>query len=135
MGGEQITVVRAGRLVDVAAGEARSRQAIVVRGDRIAEVRPDDGTVPEGAREVDLSTHTVLPGLIDCHAHMVGEVESGHGYAGLVTRTGAHEAMSGVRNARTTPTMWVFVIAIGVESVPDSRTHSRPVSSPFPFSR
>ena len=102
MGGEQVTVIRAGRFVDVAAGEARSGQAIVVRGERIAEVRPDDGTVPEDAREIDLSRHTVLPGLIDCHAHMIGEVESGHGYAELVTRTGAQEAMSGVRNARTT---------------------------------
>jgi imidazolonepropionase-like amidohydrolase len=100
--GEPVTVVRAGRLVDVAAGEARAAQAIFVRGDRIAEMRPDDGSVPDGAHVIDLSAHTVLPGLIDCHAHMIGEVESGHGYAGLVMRTAAQEAMSGVRNARTT---------------------------------
>ena len=44
---------------------------------------------PAGRRRVvDLSAPTVLPGLIDCHAHMVGEVESGHGYASLVMRTG-----------------------------------------------
>ena len=52
--------------------------------------------------DVDLSNHTVLPGLIDCHAHLIGEVESGHGYAALVQRTGAQEALSGVRNARDT---------------------------------
>ena len=37
--------------------------------------------------------------------------------------------------SRTTPTECVFVSAIGVVSCPDSRTHSRPVSSPLPLSR
>jgi hypothetical protein len=37
--------------------------------------------------------------------------------------------------SRTTPTENVFVIPIGVVSRPDSRIHSSPVSSPFPFSR
>jgi hypothetical protein len=37
--------------------------------------------------------------------------------------------------SRTTPTLNVFVIPIGVVSSPDSRTHSSPVSSPFPFNR
>ena len=34
------------------------------------------------------------------HAHMIGEMEDGQGYAALVMRTAAQEAMSGVRNAR-----------------------------------
>ena len=37
--------------------------------------------------------------------------------------------------SRTTPTLCVLVIATGVVSSPDSRTHSRPVSSPLPLSR
>ena len=37
--------------------------------------------------------------------------------------------------SRTTPTLCVFVMATGVVSWPDSRTHSRPVSSPLPLSR
>ena len=40
-----------------------------------------------------------------------------------------------IRASRTTPTLWVLVIATGEVSRPDSRTHSRPVSSPLPFSR
>lgn len=39
-----------------------------------------------------------------------------------------------IRASRTT-TLCVFVSAIGEVSNPDSRTHSNPVSSPFPFSR
>jgi imidazolonepropionase-like amidohydrolase len=44
----------------------------------------------------------VLPGLIDCHTHLIGDPDSGHGYAELLTRTGAQEVLSGVRNARDT---------------------------------
>ena len=99
---DHLTVIRAGRFVDVRAGEVRRAQVVQVRGDRVASVSPDEGWYPEGARVIDLSAHTVLPGLIDCHAHLVGEIDSGHGYASLVTRTGAQEALAGVRNARDT---------------------------------
>jgi hypothetical protein len=37
--------------------------------------------------------------------------------------------------SRTAPTLWVLVTQIGVVSVPDSRIHSEPVSSPLPLSR
>jgi imidazolonepropionase-like amidohydrolase len=93
-----VTRIRAGQLVDVVAGEVLRDQLLVVRGEHIESVGPDDGEPVD----VDLSNHTVLPGLIDCHAHLIGEVESGHGYAALVQRSGAQEALSGVRNARDT---------------------------------
>jgi imidazolonepropionase-like amidohydrolase len=92
--------IRAGRFIDVVAGEVRHAQLITIRGDRIESVEPESGTYPSGV--LDLSAYTVLPGLIDCHAHLIGEVESGHGYAALVQRSAAQEALSGVGNARDT---------------------------------
>ena len=92
------TRIRPGGLVDVVGGEVVRDRLLIVRGERIEAVGPDDGEPVD----LDLSDHTVLPGLIDCHAHLIGEIEGGHGYAALVQRTGAQEALSGVRNARDT---------------------------------
>jgi imidazolonepropionase-like amidohydrolase len=102
MAANDVTLIRAGRLLDVATGELRPAQLLVVRDERIESVESDRGSVPSGADVVDLTSYTVLPGLIDCHTHLVGEVESGRGYASLVQRTGAQEALTGVRNARDT---------------------------------
>jgi imidazolonepropionase-like amidohydrolase len=99
---EEVTVVRAGSLVDVEAGEALTDRVVVIRGDRVESVMPSTDAPADADNVVDLSGSTVLPGLIDCHAHMIGELESGHGYAALVMRTAAQEAFTGVRNARDT---------------------------------
>ncbi len=42
---------------------------IVVHDGRIVSVRPND-RIPQGAREVDLTKFTVMPGLIDMHVHI-----------------------------------------------------------------
>src|SRR4249920_1711343 len=99
---DALTVVRAGRLIDTEAGEVRTDQAVVIRGDRVEGLVPFGDVVPQAERTIDLTDHTVLPGLIDMHAHMVGNVEGSEGYAALVVRTPAQEALVGVRNARDT---------------------------------
>jgi imidazolonepropionase-like amidohydrolase len=95
------TVVRAGRLLDVVGGAVLRDRAVLVSDGAIVDVI-EASAAPEGAPLVDLSDHMVLPGLMDMHTHLAGEGDSGHGYAHLVTRTSAHEALAGVRNARAT---------------------------------
>ena len=100
-GGDQLTTtVRAGRLVDVVAGEVLQDQIITVRGDRVESVRPA-AAAPDPAA-IDLSSETVLPGLLDMHAHMIGMDEGSGTYADLVMRSAAEEAYSGVPHARDT---------------------------------
>ena len=95
------TLIHAGRLIDVDRQEVARDRVIVVEGDRIADV-VTEAPAETSSVTIDLSGYTVLPGLMDMHAHMVGEMETGLGYAALVMRTAAQEAMSGVRNARAT---------------------------------
>ncbi|MEP6477386.1 MAG: amidohydrolase family protein, partial [Actinomycetota bacterium] len=93
--------IRAGRLVDVVAGEIRRAQIVTVRGERIETVGPDQGSYPDG-QLLDLSAKTVLPGLMDMHAHLIGLGDGTGTYADLVMRSGAQEAFTGVANARDT---------------------------------
>jgi imidazolonepropionase-like amidohydrolase len=64
-----ITAVRAGRLVDPEAGTVSANQVILVRDGRILDVGPALA-IPAGARIIDLSKLTVLPGLVDAHNHL-----------------------------------------------------------------
>ncbi|MGH2596737.1 MAG: amidohydrolase family protein [Actinomycetota bacterium] len=99
--GDERVLIRAGRLVDVEREEVLTDRVIAVEGDRIVDVL-SEAPAETGSPTIDLSAYTVLPGLMDMHAHMIGEMETGLGYASLVMRTAAQEAMSGVRNARAT---------------------------------
>ena len=65
----QVIAIRAGRMFDSRAGTLLSNQVIVIRGDRISEVGAD-AAIPAGAQIVDLSSATVLPGMIDAHVHL-----------------------------------------------------------------
>ena len=72
--------VRAGKLLDVRSGKMLDDQVIVIRGGRIERVAPArEEKIPTGAKVVDLSQATVLPGLIDCHTHiMLADTDNSH---------------------------------------------------------
>ena len=63
--------IRAGRMFDPKSGRLLANQGVLIQGDRITEVGPADRvSIPSGARVIDLSQATVLPGLIDGHVHL-----------------------------------------------------------------
>ena len=96
-----VIAVRAGRLVDVERGEVRRDQLILIQGERITAIQPGSTRPPAGARLIDLSRYSVLPGLIDCHSHLIGDLTDADALLPL-QRSAAQEAFSGVRNARST---------------------------------
>jgi len=65
-----VIAIKAGRVIDVKGGIARENQTIIIEGDRIKAVG-SNLTIPDGARVIDLSHSTVLPGMIDCHTHLL----------------------------------------------------------------
>src|SRR5258708_35662124 len=68
--------IRAGRLFDPRTGTNLTNQVIVIQGDRITDAGPADRVkIPAGARVIDLSSATVLPGLIDRHVHLMHDPE------------------------------------------------------------
>lgn len=65
----QVTVMKAGRLVDPDKGVVLTDQVIVIRANKIEAVG-SGLAIPQNANVIDLSKMTVLPGLIDCHTHL-----------------------------------------------------------------
>jgi imidazolonepropionase-like amidohydrolase len=64
------TYIFAGRLIDVPGKAVRGLSTIVVDNGRIVSVENGQVAAPAGAQVIDLSTKTVLPGLIDSHVHL-----------------------------------------------------------------
>jgi imidazolonepropionase-like amidohydrolase len=96
-----VVYIRAGHLVDTVNGRVLSDQVILVEDDRIVRVAPSAALrIPADAAIIDLSGQTVLPGLIDMHAHLTGDHRF-HGYESLGVSL-PRETLYGVLNARKT---------------------------------
>jgi imidazolonepropionase-like amidohydrolase len=95
---EPAIAIRAGHLIDTLAGRATGAQIIVVRDGRIVDVGPDV-QVPGGARLIDLTAYTVLPGLMDAHTHLTIDQRNQDPLAEL-EHTAAERAFGAIPNAR-----------------------------------
>ena len=86
------------RVFDSLAGEMLEGRGVVIAADRIEAVI--DST--EASDPISLRGKTIIPGLIDVHTHLTGPVDEGQGFAGLVMRNAAQEALIGVKHAAAT---------------------------------
>ncbi len=68
----ETVAIRAGSVITDAASEPSGPATIIVTDGTIVSITPGTGPVTAD-REIDLSSKTVLPGLIDLHTHLTGD--------------------------------------------------------------
>ncbi len=96
---QAVTVVRAARLLDVVKGELVTNAVVVIEGERIQAVNP--ARAPAGAQTIDLGDVTLLPGLMDLHTHLTGDIDR-ESFLRVIRETPVDAALRGARNARRT---------------------------------
>ena len=105
--------VRAGRLFDSKTGQMVDRQVVLIQGERITDVGPEDKIkIPEGAQVIDLGQATVMPGLIDAHTHVYDSLTASE----RVNTSKEAWTIIAVKNARTD-------LRAGFTAVRDAGTH------------
>jgi imidazolonepropionase-like amidohydrolase len=102
-----IVLVEAGKLLDVRKGAYIQNAGVLIEGDRITEVgllSDIQPHAPKDAHVIDLSNSTVLPGLIDCHSHLMArfpDIDDAY-LITLAKESQAYRALEGAANARIT---------------------------------
>jgi len=89
-----VIAVKAARLLDVRTGQVRRNAYVVIADDRIREIA---AAPPAGARVVDAGNRTVLPGMIDCHVHLLLNWKN----QGFNPMSSPQGVLWGVHNVRT----------------------------------
>ena len=97
----QVVAVTAGKLIDPESGSVLKDQIILIRDGRIEAVS-HNLPIPEGAQTIDLSSYTVLPGLIDCHTHLADGAHGDGDPVSIFRKTAAQYALESVPNAKVT---------------------------------
>jgi len=94
-------VVHAGQLLDVETGRLSADQAVHIQDGRILSIEPWHAASANGARVLDWSAYTVVPGLMDMHTHIADEGPYADPATPLKSNPG-RDALIGASNARKT---------------------------------
>jgi imidazolonepropionase-like amidohydrolase len=94
-------VVHAGHLLDVDVGEMLNNQAVTIEDGHVKSVAPWSQAIVGDAKLIDWSAYTVIPGLMDMHTHLIGDIESNDPTAPL-KMTAQEDVLIGAQHARDT---------------------------------
>jgi imidazolonepropionase-like amidohydrolase len=101
---ERTTVIHAGTLLAVPGNAAQSNQSIIIEGTQIARVENgfvDSADISGEVTVIDLSDKFVLPGLMDMHVHLLGELGPNSRMDALHVTT-SMQALKGAMHAKRT---------------------------------
>jgi len=95
------TYIHCGALLDQKTDAVRKDAWITVENEKIKEVR-EGGAAPAGAKTIDLSKETCLPGLIDAHTHVLlqGDITAEDYDVQLLKQSQAYRAILATQSAR-----------------------------------
>ena len=97
----QISVIKADKLLSVESSKVIHKPIIVIKEGVISSVgKEGEVSIPKDAELIDLSGHTILPGLMDMHVHLTSDANV-HGYKRLQRDT-SRAAITGVMKAERT---------------------------------
>jgi len=97
----QVVAVKAGKLVDPESATVLKDQIIVIRDGKVEAVG-HNLPIPAGTQTIDLSSETVLPGLIDCHTHLADGTHGDGDPVSIFRKTAAQYALESVPNVKVT---------------------------------
>ena len=95
------TVIHAGRLLAEPGEAPKQAQSVRVANGKVAAVESGYLAPPPGARLIDLKDRFVLPGLIDCHVHLTGQLGPGQ-RLGFVEDSDPKVGLNAAHRARLT---------------------------------
>ena len=88
--------IKAGRLLDVKTGKIANNVFILIENHRIKSIAD---AAPAGVRVIDLSGAFVMPGMVDCHAHILGDLSDQSPAAGF-RMSSAKKTLWGMKNLK-----------------------------------
>ena len=97
----QVTIIKAGRLVDPDQGTVLTDQVIAIRGNKVEAVGRNVA-IPSNATVIDLSKMTVLPGLINCHTHLADGKYGEDDPLLQLEKSASQSVLESIANARAT---------------------------------
>lgn len=95
------TLIHAGSLIDGTSDHPQREVTVVVDGDRIVEVRQGFSSGADGDTVINLKDATLMPGLMDMHVHLTGQLHPKN-YLERVQKNTAYFAIQSVEFARRT---------------------------------
>jgi imidazolonepropionase-like amidohydrolase len=135
-GGESVFALEGATLIDGAGGEPKRDAIIIVRNGHIEAVgQVNQIKVPRGAERIDLAGKTIIPGLIDAHAHVERWAAGRYVAWGVTTVRDLHggtEDVVGLKNAFNLGSVLgprMFVAGAMIDGVPTTYPNATGIAS------